>query len=453
MIKQLSIHGFRGFGIKQEISFAIPDGKTPGSGLSIITGANNSGKTTIIESIRAFNGFESPSFSEGKRNINTNGKINLKIVDENNNESHIDSLGEGSQSIKSKDSLHKYYIVQSRRSASFEFYKSESTRDSYISNCMKFEQERGYILNNFNHRIFEIEKDKSKFNKILNRILGYDFGWDIDQRDHGMHYIKYKQKGISHSSEGLGDGIWSIFTICDALFDAEDNNVIVIDEPELSVHPSLQKRLMELFIEYSKKMQIIICTHSPYFINWEVISQGTSLIRVIKEGVNSICYSISEESRKNVSKLLNDINNPHILGINANEIFFLEDNIILVEGQEDVVIFNKIAKGLEKEIKGNFFGWGVGGVPKMDIFLTLFNDLGFKKVIAIYDGDKAEEAKQAQTKFPQFRIITLEKDDIRDKEQRTINAKEGITDSKGCLKSEYNEYAKRLIDSINAYFA
>ena len=40
------------------LNFALPDNKTPGSGLTIIVGPNNSGKTTIIESIQAFNGYE-----------------------------------------------------------------------------------------------------------------------------------------------------------------------------------------------------------------------------------------------------------------------------------------------------------------------------------------------------------------------------------------------------------
>ena len=40
------------------LDFALPDNKTPGSGLTIIVGPNNSGKTTIIESIQAFNGYE-----------------------------------------------------------------------------------------------------------------------------------------------------------------------------------------------------------------------------------------------------------------------------------------------------------------------------------------------------------------------------------------------------------
>lgn len=54
MIKYISILGYRGFSKKREIQFAIPNGEL-GSGLTILVGTNNSGKTTIIEAIKAFN--------------------------------------------------------------------------------------------------------------------------------------------------------------------------------------------------------------------------------------------------------------------------------------------------------------------------------------------------------------------------------------------------------------
>lgn len=79
MIKELSIHGLRGFGQKQTIQFSVPDGTQAGSGLNVIVGANNAGKTTIIEAIRAFNisGTATPSFSEGRRNANSGRKVLL----------------------------------------------------------------------------------------------------------------------------------------------------------------------------------------------------------------------------------------------------------------------------------------------------------------------------------------------------------------------------------------
>ena len=45
---------------------------------------------------------------------------------------------------------------------------------------------------------------------------------------------------------------------------------------------------------------------------------------------------VSDECRESFRGILRDLNNPHTLGIEANEAFFLEDSIILVEGQEDV---------------------------------------------------------------------------------------------------------------------
>jgi len=254
-----------------------------------------------------------------------------------------------------------------------------------------------------------------------------------------------------HSAEGIGDGIWSIFTICASLFDIKEGETIVIDEPELSVHPAMQKRLLELLLDYSKDYQIIISTHSPYFIDWNAIINGAKLIRIVKEDKNSKCYEISQNCLKILENIHNDINNPHVFGLDAKEVFFLEDCIILVEGQEDVVIFNKIANELGIEINGNFFGWGVGGAEKMDAFLCLFQDLGYNHVIAILDGDKKETAEKLRKKYSQYNVITLEKNDIRDKNERHIKFKEGITTDKGKLKEENMDYIINLFKQINEF--
>lgn len=131
---------------------------------------------------------------------------------------------------------------------------------------------------------------------------------------------------------------------------------------------------------------------------------------------------------------------------------FLGDNIILVEGQEDVVILNKICKDLKLELNGDFYGWGVGGAPKMGTFLLLFQELGYKHVVAILDGDKKEDSERLKIKFQRYKIITLKTDDIRDKEEKKIKSKEGITTAKGEIKPEYVEYAKSLISEINNSF-
>lgn len=87
----------------------------------------------------------------------------------------------------------------------------------------------------------------------------------------------------------------------------------------------------------------------------------------------------------------------------------------------------------------------------MNMFLHLFDDLGYKKVVAIFDGDKENEMKDSQEKFPNYKHVCLCADDIRDKEERITKQKQGLTDTKGNLKDKYRDYIDNLIGQINAY--
>lgn len=117
------------------------------------------------------------------------------------------------------------------------------------------------------------------------------------------------------------------------------------------------------------------------------------------------------------------------------------------------------------DFKGTFFGWGAGGAAKMDAFMELFKALGFKHVVAIFDGDKEKDAQKATQKFQDYKIITLKTDDIRDKfekqiiiesgnsEKKEVLVKEGLADKDRKLKPEYKEYLTSLIHDTNAYLS
>ena len=82
LISTLDIIGFRGFAQEQTLHFAQPNGAV-GSGLTIIVGPNNGGKSTIVESLRAlstsFNASDPIRFSEGKRNKAGGDKVLLRV--------------------------------------------------------------------------------------------------------------------------------------------------------------------------------------------------------------------------------------------------------------------------------------------------------------------------------------------------------------------------------------
>jgi predicted ATP-dependent endonuclease of OLD family len=275
--------------------------------------------------------------------------------------------------------------------------------------------------------------------------------WKIELSDTGNYYIKFGSGNLSHNSDGLGEGLISLFFMIDSLYDSQQGDIIVIDEPELSLHPSLQKRLIKLFAEYAKDRQIVISTHSPYFIDWSSIKNGAKIARVIKEDNIAKIYQLSGEISEKIKNMGNDLNNPHVFGLDANEVFFLEDNIILVEGQEDVIFYNKIMNELGIEIKGDFYGWGVGGSSKMNIIASILRELGFKRVVGILDQNKELEKDELIKGFPEYNFFCIPADDVRTKEAR--KAKEqvtGLVDEKGKIRTQYEGEIKALFSQINS---
>lgn len=464
MIKNITIHGLRGFSELRKIEFAEPNGEL-GSGITFLVGGNNSGKTTILEALRAYNCFvgNPPTFSERKRNKKCeDGRVHLSLLSTDDSIYSIDTAeGGGSPTVIRKngleitdDTLPQIFVLQSRRFVDYEFHQSNMDRYDYVRNQQSNYHNRSSVLNDFNARLFNMYKNKSDFDPIIKKILGYDLKWTIEQNENGTYYLKLTVNGSEHSSEGMGDGIWSIFTICDALYDSKAGDTIAIDEPELSLHPALQKKILYLIKEYAKDRQIIISTHSPYYIDIDSIVNGANLYRTVKNIDGAIeIYALSNISKTHLKGFLSDINQPHTFGTEARELFFLEDKVILVEGQEDVIMYSKAANDLGIELCGNFFGWGAGGAPKIPKVLQILSDLGYKKVAVIFDGDKIDEKTTIEKQYPYYSFFNITTDDIRDK-KAIINRPEkiGMMTEKGELKSQYNEEMSNLLSNINMCF-
>lgn len=464
MIKSLTIRGLRGFGEEKTIKFAMPNGKF-GSGLTIMVGANNSGKTTILEALRSFNSPKDnpPSFSERKRNVKCeNGKVHLILRTTDIGDYKIDTIDSGGSTTTmlkvgaNEDEWWegpKVFVLQSRRFVDYEFNHSYMEREDYLRNQQMNIHNRTASIYEFNARLFKMQKNKAEFDLILKKVLGYDLEWTIEQNDNGMYFLKLIGNGCSHSSEGLGDGIWSVFTICDALYDSVPNSVIAIDEPELSLHPAYQKRILKLFKEYAKDRQIIINTHSPYFVDMRSLINGANLYRTIKNAEGNIdVFLLSDESKSNIESFLGDINQPHTLGVEAKEMFFLEDRIILTEGQEDVIMYKKAVDAVNMSLNGTFFGWGSGGATNIIKIAKVLQDLGYKKVVAIFDGDKPVDQERFSEQFPSYIGLIISAPDVRDKPSVNKPEKQGIMTRDGKLKEQYREEITGLFTSVNGYF-
>lgn len=455
-IKNLSICGLRGFAEKQSLEFAIPDGNS-GSGITALVGPNNGGKSTVIEAIRALSLNSEQSFTVGKRNQKAGDKVQISLTGVNDNSWElrtVDSGGSECTLVKNGDPLppNSIFVLPSRRFFNPLFGKTAHNREQHIRSS-GLPAVRSTALDQFSHRLFQIQKNREEFDNVLKKVLTPVPNWTIDQSDGGQYFLKYDIGGSYHNSDGLGEGLISLFFIVDALYDSKAGDVIVIDEPELSLHPSFQRRLSKLLVEYAADRQIIIATHAPYFVDFHAITCGAKIARVYSKNYESKISMLGEESVDNLKGFLKNLNNPHILGLDAREVFFLDDGIILVEGQEDVVFYKKILEQLGAESNGHFFGWGVGGAHNMEAITAILHDLGFEKVAGILDADKADLKNTLSKKFENYIYHIIPANDVRTKPARPESLQvDGLVDSGGNLKEEYKQEVSSLFGELNKYF-
>lgn len=88
----------------------------------------------------------------------------------------------------------------------------------------------------------------------------------------------------------LGSGYEMIFSLIYSYYLSKKSNkklVILIDEPELHLHPKLQSEFINLLLEFSIDSQIILSTHSPLFIKQAMINSNVE-IKVIANEKNQM---------------------------------------------------------------------------------------------------------------------------------------------------------------------
>ncbi|MFI9414931.1 ATP-dependent nuclease [Nocardia gamkensis] len=451
----LDVHGLRSFASKQTLQFSKPTG-APGSGLTIIVGPNNSGKSTIIDAVRILLSRSIPSINESERNYHSGGLVQIALIEDS--KMYAGFAMDANDPSKGHQTRHggNFFVVPSRRA--FDAFLSSGVttiapRDQYTT--LRDQSGRpeadSYFAGRLN-AIWTSPEKRSKFQEILHRIVDNPPEWTIDRSPQGTPYVKVKGNGFFYNSNGLGEGLISLLYIVDSIYDSQPGELIVIDEPELSLHPQQQRRLRSVLSEFSSDRQICYATHSPYFISWEDIAAGATIARVMKDDSgNGIIHQATRATLDGLAKLVGNRFNPHILGTNANEVFFLSDQVVVPEGQEDVVYFKLLSQKLGYTHDWSFFGWGAGGADNVEKIVKLLQELGYRRVVGILDNDKKEISERLQAIFPDYLFVAIPADDIRTKEERTIPFKKGLFDEKTNIRSEYIDDTKILLERVDDY--
>lgn len=104
---------------------------------------------------------------------------------------------------------------------------------------------------------------------------------------------------------GLSSGEKQLFLRALALKFLEVNNsVILIDEPEISLHPQWQKKIIDVYESIGKNNQLIIATHSPHIIG-DIESKQLRVIKKDKDGIKLVDNNeLSETYGKSIGDIL-----------------------------------------------------------------------------------------------------------------------------------------------------
>ena len=162
---------------------------------------------------------------------------------------------------------------------------------------------------------------------------------------------------LKHCSpvEQLGNGMKSIYMLSLLETYIEDEkripSIIIVEYPELFLHPSLQKTASKILYRLSKKNQVIFTTHSPNMVVNFTKGQICQIV-LDKEG-----YSAARQNT-DIDTILND------LGYSAND-FLNVDFVFIVEGKQDKTRFPLLLEKYYPEVHDQD-----GGLSRISIITT-----------------------------------------------------------------------------------
>ena len=239
-------------------------------------------------------------FSKEKMNV---GEISLKIKDKK-----IDLKIENNEI----SDVQNYFLINK---------ETMYIDNPFILDSYDFEDENhqthlatNVFSENENSVISEI-KVKKKLNNIYQKLNSVLSGEILENKN---SKFVYRKNGEDIDLKNLSTGL-KTFAIIKMLLQngtLEENGTIILDEPEIHLHPEWQLKFAELIVLLQKEfgMHILLTTHSPYFLNAiEVFSERHKIDDKCKyyvaenEGNSSIIKDVTGNTREIYRKLARPI--------------------------------------------------------------------------------------------------------------------------------------------------
>lgn len=128
---------------------------------------------------------------------------------------------------------------------------------------------------------------KAKLDHMVN-VIGIGKHVEVEQVGRFGYTIKIEQHGTDRDLTEMGTGVSQVIPVLALLLSAPDDSLVMLEQPELHLHPAIQSGLAQLLYEESKRVNIICETHSEYIVTrLRRIALERSLERLRLEGRNT----------------------------------------------------------------------------------------------------------------------------------------------------------------------
>ncbi|MFA7446558.1 MAG: AAA family ATPase [Flavobacteriaceae bacterium] len=165
----------------------------------------------------------------------------------------------------------------------------------------------------------DLKKTLKEYSPIEDIRINENFLIEIDNTNEKVNlknfYIEFYVDKKWYTFNDLSDGTKRIFYIISEIFTLENEsifkvglNIVMIEEPELGIHPHQLYQLMRFVKEKSKNTQFIITTHSPLSLDILEKNELDSIIIAKKNNGNTELVCLSEEKIEKARAYMDELN-------------------------------------------------------------------------------------------------------------------------------------------------
>lgn len=202
-----------------------------------------------------------------------------------------------------------------------------------------------------------------------------------------------KAINLSQRSDGFKWYLSLYLTLYDFLERPNDNTkyVLLLDEPNLYLHPGAQKNLLfNVFYNDFSDMQICYTTHSPYMIDID----NSFAIHIVEKNDSTKVYNSTREYSEQSENLKDvDTMTPLLTALDLNVsndiIYDINDKIFVVEGIQDVYVLRAMVNKLKYNSKMKNIKFISGtSAEKVPITYAYLSGIGYN-TFTLVDNDRS----------------------------------------------------------------